>query len=118
MSEKIDAASNQEYLLKLLEQEVERREDTKRQRLIKAAGFYTIKSFEAFKFDEVTLPEQVSPLYLKNLEFLDAKTNIVMYGNVGTGKTFLSIALGMEACKKGIMTKFSCKFSKKEPTVN
>jgi DNA replication protein DnaC len=29
-----------------------------------------------------------------------------MYGNVGTGKTFLSIALGVEACKKGIETKF------------
>ena len=29
-----------------------------------------------------------------------------MYGNVGTGKTFLSIALGMEAYKRGIMTKF------------
>ena len=29
-----------------------------------------------------------------------------MYGNVGTGKTHLSIALGMEACKKGIETRF------------
>ena len=51
MSEKIKAESNQEYLLKLLEQEVGRREETNRQRLIKAAGFYTIKSFEAFRFD-------------------------------------------------------------------
>jgi len=29
-----------------------------------------------------------------------------MYGNVGTGKTHLSIAIGVEACKKGIETKF------------
>lgn len=29
-----------------------------------------------------------------------------MYGNVGTGKTYLSIALGVEACRKGIETKF------------
>lgn len=29
-----------------------------------------------------------------------------MYGNVGTGKTFLSTALGVEACKKGVETKF------------
>ena len=28
-----------------------------------------------------------------------------MYGNVGSGKN-LSIALGLEACKKGIKTKF------------
>ena len=85
MSEKIEAESNQEYLLKLLEQEVGRREEAKRQRLVKAAGFYTVKAFEAFRFDEVTLPEQVTPSYLKNLEFLKTGTNIVMYGNVGTG---------------------------------
>jgi len=106
MSEKIEAESNQEYLLKLLEQEVGRREEAKRQRLVTASGFYTVKAFEAFRFDEVTLPEQVTPSYLKNLEFLKTGTNIVMYGNVGTGKTFLSIALGMEACNKGISTKF------------
>ena len=29
-----------------------------------------------------------------------------MYGNVGTGKTHLSIALGVEACKKGIEVRF------------
>jgi DNA replication protein DnaC len=29
-----------------------------------------------------------------------------MYGNVGTDKTFLSIVLGVEACKKGIETRF------------
>jgi len=39
-------------------------------------------------------------------KFINTKTNLVMYGNVGTGKTFLSIALGVEACKKGIETRF------------
>jgi len=34
------------------------------------------------------------------------KTNIVMYGNVGTGKTHLSIALGVEACKRGYEVRF------------
>ena len=29
-----------------------------------------------------------------------------MYGNVGTGKTHLSIALGVEACKKGFEVRF------------
>ena len=43
---------------------------------------------------------------LKNLEFIDSKTNLVMYGNVGTGKTHLSVALGVEACKKRLNVKF------------
>jgi len=106
MSEKIQAENNQEYLLKLLKSEILRRESSKKDKLLKNAGFYTIKSFEDFRFDEVTLPEAVTPEYLKNLEFIESKTNIVMYGNVGTGKTFLSIALGAIACKHGIEVRF------------
>jgi DNA replication protein DnaC len=106
VSEKIQAENNQEYLLALLKSEIERRESSRKDKLFKNAGFYTIKSFEDFNFDEVTLPEAVTKEYLKNLEFIESKTNLVMYGNVGTGKTFLSIALGIEACKKGIEVKF------------
>ena len=106
MSEKIQAQSNQEYLLLLLKSEILRRESSKKDKLLKNAGFYTTKSFEDFNFGEVTLPEAVTKEYLKNLEFLESKTNIVMYGNVGTGKTFLSIALGVIACKHVIEVKF------------
>jgi len=105
-SAQVQADSHQEYLLKLLELEIEHRENAKYDRLLKSAGFYYLKSFEDFKFDEITLPSSVSPEYLKSLEFLESKTNLVMYGNVGTGKTFLSIALGVEACKQGVVTRF------------
>lgn len=106
LSAKLQADSNQEYLLKLLKSELEHRENTRRDKLLRNAGFYTLKDFEGFRFDEVTLPTGISPEYLRNCEFLNTKTNIVMYGNVGTGKTFLSIALGVEACKRGIETRF------------
>jgi len=106
MSEKMQAESHQEYLLNLLRSELEHRENARKDKLLKNAGFYYKKSFDGFRFDEITLPGTVSPEYLKNCEFLNTKTNLVMYGNVGTGKTFLSIALGVEACKKGIETKF------------
>ena len=106
MSARLQADNHQEYLLNLLKSELEHRERTRKDKLLKSAGFYSIKAFEDFRFDEVTLPGAVSPEYLKNCEFLKTKTNIVMYGNVGTGKTFLSTALGVEACKKGVETKF------------
>ena len=102
----IQADTHQEYLLELLRSEVERRTLARQNMLIKKAGFYTMKSFNDFRFDEVTLPAEINPEYLKNCNFLDAKNNIVMYGNVGTGKTHLSIAIGVEACKKGIPTLF------------
>ena len=100
------ADSHQEYLLKLLQAEISHREKLRRDKLIKKAGFYTIKTFESFRFDEVTLPGDITPEYLKECEFIANKTNIIMYGNVGTGKTHLSIALGVEACKKGLEVRF------------
>ena len=98
--------THQEYLLKLLQSEILHREKARRDKLLKKAGFYTIKTFESFRFDEVTLPGDVTPEYLRGAEFIKNKTNIVMYGNVGTGKTHLSIALGVEACKKGFEVRF------------
>ncbi|MGI6704290.1 MAG: IS21-like element helper ATPase IstB [Clostridia bacterium] len=106
MSDKIQADTHQEYLLKLLQSEILHREKTRKDKLLKNAGFYSIKTFESFRFDEVTLPGGITPEYLKECEFLASKTNIVMYGNVGTGKSHLSIALGVEACKKGLEVRF------------
>ncbi len=106
MSDKIQADSHQEYLLKLLQSEILHREQTRKDKLLKKAGFYTIKTFESFRFDEVTLPGGITPQYLRECEFIANKSNIVMYGNVGTGKTHLSIALGVEACKKGFEVRF------------
>jgi len=106
MAERIQADTHQEFLFKLLQSEVEHRENKRKDNILKNANFYCIKDFTSFRFDEVTLPASITPEYLKNCEFLKTKSNIVMYGNVGTGKTHLSIAMGVEACKKGVETRF------------
>jgi len=49
MSEKIQAASHQEYLIKLLRSELEHRESLRKDKLLKNAGFYSLKSFENFR---------------------------------------------------------------------
>ena len=101
-----EGENHQEFLLKLLQEEIEHRKTARIDKLISKAGFYSIKTFNGFKFDEISLPPGVTPEYLKELKFCESKTNIIMYGNVGTGKTHLSIALGVEACKKGMETRF------------
>ncbi len=106
MAEIIEAESHVEFLVKLLRSELKHRENKRIDKLLKNAGFYSLKDFSGFRFDEVTLPSSITPEYLKNCDFLETKSNIVMYGNVGTGKTFLSVALGVEACKMGIETRF------------
>jgi DNA replication protein DnaC len=78
MSERVHAASHQEYLLQLLQSELKHREAARKEKLLKNAGFYSIKAFENFRFDDVTLPAGVTPEYLKNGEFLNTKTNLVM----------------------------------------
>ena len=52
------------------------------------------------------LPSDLTPESLKSLDFIKQKRNIIMYGRTGTGKTMLSIALGVTACQKGIPVKF------------
>ena len=106
MAEKIEAETHIDFLVQLLRSELKHRENNRIDKLLKKAGFYSLKDFDGFKFDEVTLPSSITPEYLKDCEFLETKSNVVMYGNVGTGKTHLSIALGVEACKKGIETRF------------
>ena len=91
----------QQYLLELLKEEVEYREKIKIERLIKSAGFYTRKYFNGFSFDEVKLPQGVTTEYLRDGRFITETKNLILYGNVGTGKTHLATAIGMEACKRG-----------------
>lgn len=102
----IQADSHLEFLLKLLQAEVSNREKLRREKLISNAGFYSLKRFEDFNPDRLSLPSGLVLDDLKTCSFLDGATNLVLYGPVGTGKTFLTIAIGMEACKKGIVTRF------------
>jgi DNA replication protein DnaC len=43
---------------------------------------------------------------LEALEFYEEKKNIIMYGGTGTGKTMLSICIGLEACRQNIPVRF------------
>lgn len=106
MAMTMDGESHQEYLYKLLVAELRNREQLRTTKLINAAGFYSIKTFDSFRFDEVSLPSDVTPESLKSLGFVSEKKNIIMYGRTGTGKTMLSTALGVTACQNGIPVKF------------
>jgi len=104
--DKIEAESHEEYLLKLLRLEVEHREASKKDRLLKNAGFYTIKTFDGYIFDEIKFPQWLTPNDLKDCRFIEEKKNLIFYGNVGTGKTHLATAIGVEACRKSYNVKF------------
>lgn len=106
MAQVTEGETHQEYLYKLLSTELKNREQKRIANLIRGAGFYTIKTFDGFRFDEITLPADLTPESLQSLDFIKEKKNIIMYGRTGTGKTFLSTALGVTACQRGIPVKF------------
>lgn len=106
MAQTTEGAYHQEYLYELLSGELKNREQGRIAKLINGAGFYSIKTFDEFRFDEVTLPSGLTPVSLKSLDFIREKKNVIMYGRTGTGKTMLSTALGVTACQKGIPVRF------------
>ena len=94
--------NHQEYLYHLLRDEIQYRKSTRVAKLINTAGFPLQHSFTSFDPGEVQFPAGVTVESLKALDFYRAGNNLVMYGSTGTGKTMLSICIGMEACKKGL----------------
>lgn len=106
MAQITDGQTHQEYLYKLLNVELKNRQQGRAAKLINSAGFNSIKTFDGIRFDEITLPSDLTLESLKSLEFIKEKKNIIMYGRTGTGKTMLSTALGVAACQKNIPVRF------------
>jgi DNA replication protein DnaC len=85
----------------LLKTETDSRESHGGQARIKAARFPARKTLEEFDFAFQTSLRRETVLHLGQLDFLAGKENVVLLGPPGTGKTHLSIALGIRACLAG-----------------
>lgn len=90
--------THEQFLLALLEQEVQCRDENACKKRIHQARFPASKLLSQYDFS--ALPNLNKPLILKLAqgEYLESAENIVLLGNSGTGKTHLAIAFGMEAC--------------------
>lgn len=97
--------SHQEYLYTLMNTEVDYREKLRITKLINTAGFPRVHDIDNFRTDEVEF-QDTSLADLMSLSFYEEHKNLIMYGGTGTGKTMLSICIGLEACKLGIPVKF------------
>lgn len=96
----------EDFLIELMKLELDSRQESTRKRRIKQAGFPYIKTMDELDYARF---EHLDESFLKELascDFVDRKQNIVMIGNPGTGKTHLSIALGVKACMQGLNVKF------------
>lgn len=87
-----------EFILELMNEELTLRDENRRKRLVKRAGFPTYKTFEGYSCQSVKFPPAFCREALERLEFVPGKKNLVLYGPVGVRKTHMAIADGIKAC--------------------
>jgi len=94
------------YLLALAEQEVIQREQNQRKRRIKAARFPVLKELADFDFSALPQLNKAIVLDLARGEYILKREPILFIGNPGVGKTHLTTALALEACRQGHKVRF------------
>lgn len=96
----------QDYLLNLLSNELEYRLEKRKIKYLNTAGFPRRYDPGEFRTNEIDFPEGVSLDTLLELDFYHAGKNVIMYGGTGTGKTMLSVIIGMSACSQEVPVRF------------
>ncbi len=94
------------YLQRLAELELIDRERRLVERRIKAARFPAVKSLDSFQFTAIPSLNKSLVLDLARCAYVEGRENIIALGNSGTGKTHITIALGLAACQKGLSVGF------------
>ena len=90
-----------EYLASLANEETEHRHQQRITKLLKEAKLPRNKHLEDFDVERIP---GLSKSLIENLaggEFMERYENILIFGNPGTGKTHLSIALARRWCLQG-----------------
>ena len=95
------------YLAAVLAEEVSARDGHGGDARVKAARFPALKTLDDFDFTVQTSVSRQTIAHLAQLDFLAEAENIVFLGPPGTGKTHLSIALGVQAARRGHRVAFA-----------
>ena len=96
----------EDYLLRLLELEVAQREENAQKRRITQARFPYHRTLDQFQFSAIPSVNKAKVLELAKADYLDKRENIILVGNMGTGKSHTAIALGLLACRKSKRVRF------------
>lgn len=91
----------EEFLYNILQKECDLKEDNLKQSRIKRASFPYKKYLEDIEVKELPTDAQKKFKNLSTLDFIEEGQNIIFSGSPGTGKTHISIGLGMKACLEG-----------------
>lgn len=96
-----------EYVALLTDHQWEDRENSKIDRLLKQAAFRQNAGVADINYSAERNLDRNMFARLATLDFVSRKENIIICGASGTGKSYLSQALGHQACLSGIKTAYT-----------
>ncbi len=95
------------YLAAVLAEEVTSRESHGGENRVRCARFPQVKTLDDFDFSFQRSVKREEVMHLAQLDFLREKKNVIFLGPPGTGKTHLSIALAVQAARRGYRVHFA-----------
>lgn len=92
--------THEEFLSEVLGTEVVSREQSAAQQRLRGARFPETKTLDGFDFDLADGVDRALVAHLARGTWLSEAKNLILAGPIGTGKTHLAIALGVEAARQ------------------
>ncbi len=101
-----DGWAYEDYLRELLEIEMRSRHENVSRRLLRQARFPDTKTLDTLDWDALVGISRPKIRELSTCQFVEAAQDVVLAGPIGTGKTHLAIAFGVEAVRRRIPVAF------------
>ncbi|NIR28694.1 MAG: ATP-binding protein [Desulfuromonadales bacterium] len=90
----------EDFLVQLLEAEVQARREHTAARRLREARFPEPKTFDTFDWNALEGISRPKLNELARCEYIERAEDVVLAGPIGTGKTHIAIALGVEAARR------------------
>jgi len=95
-----EAVAYEDFLVQILEAEVTGRRNSSAGRRLREARFPDVKTLDEIQWDSLQGVSRPKILELASCAFVDKAEDVIVAGPIGTGKTHLAIALGVEATRR------------------
>ncbi len=96
----------EQFLLLLAEQELAQRDENRQKRRLAEAKFPVIKTLDQYDFSLMPQLNRSLILELAQGRYLTNHENILLAGEIGTGKTHVATSLGVAACQQSYRVRF------------
>ena len=103
---KTDTYSIDQFVSMIIDAEWDDKTNRRIERAIKNARFHYKASIEEIIFDESRNIEQTRVLRLAECSYISKNENVLITGSTGAGKSYISTALGYQACIQGFKVSY------------